>query len=114
MPPLRTALISVLICVNFGEQEVLQLAEALPRGLQTLLASKMSLHGDSALAILTAIGAGVRVLDLSHNLCMTPTDAVVSLPAFVASGAAFVASGAAFGGATEGGTVVCRASVYRC
>ena len=84
MPPLRTALISVLICVNFGEQEVLQLAEALPRGLQTLLASKMSLHGDSALAILTAIGAGVRVLDLSHNLCMTPTDAVVSLPAFVA------------------------------
>ena len=58
-----------------------QLAEALPRGLRTLLASKISLHGDTALTMLTNIGAGVRVLDLSHNLCMTPTDAVVSLPA---------------------------------
>ena len=91
-----------------------QLAEALPRGLRTLLASKISLHGDTALTMLTNIGAGVRVLNFSHNLCMTPTDAVVSLLAFVASGAAFVASGAAFGGGTEGGTVVCRASVYRC
>jgi len=60
-----------------GGPDAHQLADALPRGLRTLLASNISLHGDGAHMVISAIGDGVRVLDLSHNACMvTPLDAI--------------------------------------